>query len=74
MDLIIAVPIIIALAEALKRAFKIERRFIPILSIVLGVLLFGIFTSIETQSLLEGLISGLTASGLYSGVKTTITG
>lgn len=72
MDIVISVPIIIAIVQVIKQTRYIEDRFIPIVSLFCGILFYAIFSGIDTTSIYEGLIAGLTASGLYSGVKTTI--
>ena len=73
MDFTLAVPIIIAVVSAIKTA-GMDSRWSPILSIALGVGFMCFFGSNATliSNILEGLIAGLTASGLYSGVKATI--
>ena len=77
----IFIPVITALVEVVKRALKLNSRFLPILSIVFGILIaflvqgqtiFGL--EIETMTIpitiFAGLILGLTASGLYSGFSS----
>jgi hypothetical protein len=69
MDLTIAVPVILALVEVAKRT-GLPNKYAPVLSVVLGVVFVGIWgDSVLTDALFEGLVTGLTASGLYSGVK-----
>lgn len=69
-DITIAVPVIIALVEAFKYA-GLSSKLAPIVSVILGVAGFYFFGVDDLQvRLFEGLISGLTASGLYSGTKT----
>lgn len=62
-------PILTALLEALKRAINIDGKYIPLLSIlvgmILGVLAF-IFTDLGLAARLwAGAISGLGATGLF---------
>jgi hypothetical protein len=69
MDLTLAVPVIIAIVSAVKTA-GMWGKWAPFLSIALGMLFLGLWGSGElTNRLLEGLIAGLTSSGLYSGIK-----
>ena len=72
-DLLIAVPMVMAIVEILKRTGLIRSRFAPLTSLVMGVALFYFFcTGVLLDCLLEGLLTGLTASGLYSGAKATV--
>ncbi len=62
----------------LKIAFNIDKRFLPLLSLVLGTLVsvllsFSLGTPIANAVLL-GAISGLGASGLYDTLKKTTDG
>lgn len=63
------VPIIIALIQALKIA-GLPARFAPIVAVVLGVIsciyLLPLALPVE---ILQGVVVGLAASGLYSGAK-----
>jgi len=69
----IVVAVIVGLVEAVKRATNLDTRFAPIVSVVLGLLIVGLF-GVEgvTSNLLDGIIAGLTASGLYSGTRATL--
>ena len=72
MDITIAVPVIVALIEVIKR-LGLKSRFAPALSVVMGVGLFALLgTSTLTGNLFEGLLAGLAASGVYSGVKASV--
>jgi hypothetical protein len=68
------VPIIIALVQVIKMTMpKLDNRFAPILSIGIGILVaFLLKHNSEnlTNIILEGVLYGLSASGLYSGVST----
>ena len=67
------VAIIVALVSAAK-SVGYPSRWAPLLSLGLGVVYYVAFPqgSIQT-SVLYGIISGLSASGLYSGVKAVVT-
>jgi hypothetical protein len=72
---IIAVPIVIALVQAIKLTGFIPDHFAPLLSIAVGILVGWLahYNSPDFASiLLTGAIYGLIASGLYSGVKETM--
>lgn len=70
-ELVALVGIVIALVEIIKRVFpQVPGRFFPLASLVLGVVLgfargFGWF---------EGLLLGLSASGVYDTAKVSIMG
>jgi len=77
----IFIPVITALVEAVKRTFKLDARFLPILSVVFGILIaflvqgqtiFGLEIEAMTiqVTIFAGVILGLTASGLYSGFSS----
>jgi hypothetical protein len=69
------VPIIVALVQMFKMTNWIQDRFAPFISVGLGILLallFGEdFAHDYSVIIFTGIIYGLSASGLYSGIKTT---
>lgn len=65
------VAILVGVVQAAKMA-GMDSRYAPILAIVLGILTFGIATGVTPESLFNGVIAGLTAAGLYSGVKAQV--
>ena len=71
---LILVPVVLGVVEAIKVA-GLTSRWAPIVSVLLGIagamLLVG---SLDKASILQGIIAGLTASGLWSGVKKTFVG
>jgi hypothetical protein len=67
------VPIILAIVQALKM-IGMPNKYSPIASIGLGIIVGFIFrheTADLSQTILAGVTYGLSASGLYSGVKST---
>lgn len=65
----------IALAKV-AQMLGVPKKFIPVFNIVSGIILSVFYLNplnIKT-GILEGIIAGLSASGLYSGVKNTIQG
>lgn len=72
---LVAVPIIIAIVQAIKMTGFVKPQFAPLLSIVIGIII-GFLTNHDQVDLgtmlLGGAVYGLMASGLYSGVKTTV--
>lgn len=68
----ILVPVVIGIIEVVKLA-GLPSRFAPLLSLVLGVLGATYLVGGDLAvTVLQGLIVGLSASGLYSGTKATL--
>lgn len=71
---IAVVPIVIAVTQALKMTGWVKDKYAPLVSIAIGMLIGFIAdhnSADLTNTLLNGVIYGLSASGLYSGVKET---
>jgi hypothetical protein len=71
------VPLIVALVELLKRTFpQIEPRWYPLAAVLWGEALnLGLATMLGQDwrtALILGLVSGLAASGIYSGGKEVL--
>jgi len=69
------VGLIVALVQFIKM-IGFPQKLAPVLAVVLGVV-FGFVafgTSDPTQSVIMGLAAGLSAIGLWSGVKNTLEG
>ena len=68
----IIVPVIIGISEVAKTT-KLPKKFIPLLNLVLGVAAAYVVVVPRTFEgiVLVGVIAGLSASGLYSGIKNT---
>ena len=68
------IPIIIAIIQALKLTGWVKDKFAPLISIGLGVII-GFIANHDSADLsntiLTGVTYGLSASGLYSGIKET---
>lgn len=67
------IPIIVAIIQAIKMV-GMPNKFSPIASLGVGIIIGFLFrheTQDLSQTILAGVIYGLGASGLYSGVKTT---
>ena len=72
---LVLVPILIGVLEVIKRSDIINPKFIPIVSLVLGVLLGIIFSGFDLKDgIIAGLFLGLSAVGLYSGTTNVIEG
>lgn len=68
------VPIIVALVQAFKLTGRVKERYAPLLSLIIGVLIsFLLARGLSWgATTLIGLLFGLSASGLYSGMKVTM--
>ena len=68
-------PIILGLVHAIKLFFK-DKRFYPIISIGLGIVLNSFIgyeiSASPASSIILGIIAGLSASGLWSGGKSAL--
>lgn len=72
---IVIVPIVVAIVQALKLTNWFSDKFAPLISIAVGVIISfiaGHQTYDMSNNMLSGVMYGLMASGLYSGVKTTL--
>lgn len=67
----IIVPFVIGLTEMAKRTGKLPDRYVPFVSVALGVALaFLIAPSLVWRDeVVAGIMAGLSASGLWSGTK-----
>lgn len=65
------VPIVIALVQV-ARKMGLPTRYAPLLAIVFGAAGTVGLGVIDFPTVLQGIVVGLTASGLYSGVNTTL--
>jgi hypothetical protein len=74
MEITIIVAVIIGLTEVIKRALGINKRYIPLVAILLGLGLA--FLNRQGMALditiMTGIVAGLTSMGLYSGTKSVV--
>jgi hypothetical protein len=74
MQITIIVAIIVGLTEAIKRATGINKRYVPLIALVLGLALA--FLNRQGMALdltiMTGIIAGLTSVGLYSSTKNMV--
>ena len=68
----VAVAVVVGLVQVFKLA-GVSTRFAPLLSVAFGLLIvLGLsFFQATFTVIVTGLVVGLTACGLYSGVKTS---
>jgi hypothetical protein len=69
------IPIIVALIQMFKLTGWVQDRYAPFVSVLVGIVLAFLMTEAITahigQTVFTGIIYGLSASGLYSGIKTS---
>jgi hypothetical protein len=75
MEISLIIAVIMALAELLKKV-GINAKYIPIADLVLGIAagFFYLYPGEPKMAILYGIIAGLSAAGLYSGVKNVSQG
>ena len=72
---LILIPIVVGLVQVAKIT-GMTTRWAPLLSVVLGVAgawLIGGHWAFASATAIQGLVAGLSAAGLWSGVKTSFT-
>jgi hypothetical protein len=68
------VPIVIALTQMFKMTGWLPEKFAPFASIAFGILISFLLAHDKqdmSANILAGILFGLAASGLYSGIKTS---
>jgi hypothetical protein len=69
------VPVITGIVQVIKTTFpSLDQRFIPILSLLTGILAGTVVLGFSLTGGFAGLIFGLTASGFYDLGKKTVAG
>lgn len=72
---VILAPLTTGIIEAVKQTLNIDARYLPILSLLVGIfvaLLIALGTGQDlVQYTLVGIVGGLSASGLYDQAKIT---
>lgn len=72
---LLIVPLVIGLTEAVKKTGAVARMYWPIISIALGIVIsIFLFDNDLQLEVIQGIVAGLTASGLWSGVRTVSSG
>lgn len=69
-EFLILVPITVGLVQVAKRA-GLDTRYAPLLAVVASCVTSYLLVG-GMDAIAQGIIAGLTASGLWSGVKTTM--
>ncbi len=70
---IVLIPVVSGIVEVFKRAFTINERYLPLLSLITGIVLNATFAMLSSapmqNAILVGAIGGLGASGLYDNLQ-----
>ena len=67
----ILVPVILGVVQVAKVS-GLKSRFAPLASLLLGVLGTFVISGFGSVDIIQGLIAGLSASGLWSGAKKSL--
>lgn len=69
---VVLIPLILGIVELFKRT-GVNKKVLPFIALVLGIIIGVVYlTQFDwKQGLLVGAMLGLSASGLYSGSKST---
>lgn len=67
------IPIIAGVVEALKTATNLDKKYVPLISLLIGsmgscLIALGFNTPLSNATLI-GVVAGLGASGLYENIK-----
>lgn len=68
---LILVPVVVGLTQAIK-ATGVDTRWSPLVAVALGIIGAIIFAGLSWGAVIGGIVAGLTAAGLFSGVKKTV--
>jgi len=64
------VALTIALGKVITTTTEVNVKFIPLINLVVGIgLAMLVLQSTSPQTIIDGLVAGLTSSGLYSTTK-----
>jgi hypothetical protein len=64
------VPVVIGLVEVIKR-IGLNERYLPITAIILGVVGAVAIIGYSPETIVGGIVLGLSSVGLFSGVRAT---
>lgn len=68
-ELLVLVPVIVGLVHAIRSTGWLRKQYVPATSILLGIV--GAWVLNGNLEIIQGIIVGLSASGLWSGTKAT---
>lgn len=65
------IPVVVGMTEIFKQ-FVDDSRFYPVFSIVIAAITMVSVAGFSVENLIQGILFGLSACGLYSGTKATV--
>lgn len=69
-DIALLIAVVIALTEVVKNTTKVSIRYVPLISLILGVISGVLYLDGDLkETVLYGIIVGLSASGLFDQSK-----
>lgn len=71
---LVTIPVVVALVATTRQAVGLPTRLLPACAIAFGVVLSLLAVGWTGEAALQGLVVGLSASGLYAGGKTLVRG
>jgi len=71
-DIFFSAAFIIAITEVVKRATNLSKRFLPLVAILFGILIFGFGRGFIVDNIFMGILVGLISSGIFSGSKAIL--
>ena len=70
-ELALPIPIVVGLTQLVKD-LGVPRKWVPVLSLAIGVAAALALSGLSVASVVQGIVYGLSASGLYSSSKAVV--
>lgn len=71
-DLSLATAVTLGVTQTIKLSLNLKDQYTPLVNLVVGVGISLLFIAATRQAALTGIFAALSASGLYSGTKSTL--
>lgn len=68
----VTVPVVVGVVAAVRQATGLPSRYLPLCSLVAGIAAALLLIGPTGSAAAEGLLTGLAASGLYSGTRAVL--
>jgi hypothetical protein len=65
------IPVVVGLVHVVRKV-GLSTKYAPVVSLAFGVVCAYLVGGSATTVIISGIVVGLSASGLYSGTKTTV--
>ena len=73
---IVIAPVVMVLVEVIKRLGILEKRWLPVVALAIGIAAGAVFAAVEPQKAAEHIVNGLlyggAAAGIYDAGTSTI--